>query len=280
MHFYMDDYFEEFSQYLIDNYQAELISGDVESIYKDMIDDNNEAAVTRDLHDLFKGTDRHYTFTLQVFFFYYLLYVLGPKNVKLKWFKLSWDRNKDRVAFSNVPIEVECRRVYDLDESNFDGVTDVDLGELNFIRNIKLPANIENFGIGSILNNRKYNIIDLSNILPDKFFVRKWNNTSKSYEGINLLGSCITKVILPSNLEVIPSGFFRYCHKLKEITLPASLTKIESMAFDECFSLHEVNYLGTKEQWKQMSRPTSWRRASAIERVNCSDGVIILPIKR
>ena len=84
MRFYMDDYFEEFSQYLIDNYQAELISGDVENIYKDMIDDNNEAAVRRDLANLFKETDVSYTFTLQVFFFYYLLYVLGPKNVKLK----------------------------------------------------------------------------------------------------------------------------------------------------------------------------------------------------
>ena len=84
MHFYMDDYFQEFSQYLIDNYQAKLISGDVESIYYDLIDDSNEADVTNGLADLFKQTDIHYTFTLQVFFFYYLLCVLGPKNVKLK----------------------------------------------------------------------------------------------------------------------------------------------------------------------------------------------------
>ena len=275
MAFYMDDYFQEFSQYLYDNYKAELVKGDVEGIYKDMIDDDNEADVKNGLANLFKETDAHYTSVLQVLFFYYSLYVLGPKNVKLKWFKLNYDRNRDRVAFNNVPIQVECRRVYDLDESNFDGVADVNLSELNFIRNIKLPSTIEHFEIRCIWDNRKYNIIDLSNILPDKFFVRKWNNISMSYKGIEIQHSCITKVILPPNLEVIPRRFFSYCSKLKELTLPASLTRIESMAFEGCKSLHEINYLGTKEQWKQISRPTSWRRDSGIERVNCSDGTII-----
>lgn len=282
-HFYMDDYFQEFSKYLADNYAKELINGDIESIYEDLIDENNEADVTNDLADLFKeAADRYYTYTLQVFFFYYLLYLLGPKNVKLKWFKLIWDRDTDRVAFG-ISIQLECRRVYDLDESNFDDITDVNLGELNFIRNIKLPSTIKHFEIDSIWDNRKYNIIDLSNISKD-FFIsssREWHSSYTFTEkGIKISDSCITKVILPPNLEIIPDRFFSYCWKLKEITLPASLTKIGSMAFEGCESLREINYLGTKEQWKQMSRPTSWRRESAIERVNCSDGVIILTKKQ
>lgn len=278
-HIYVDDYFQEFSAYLADNYAKELADGDVESIYYDLIDDSNEANVTRELDDLFKEADTHYTFILQFFFFYYLLYVLGPKNVKLKWFKQTWDRNKDRVSFQ-IPIELECRRAYDLDESNFEGLTEVDLGEIDFIRNIKLPSTIEYFKIDSIWDNRKYNIIDLSNVSKEYFASRNdWYGRTLSRKGIGISNSCITKVILPSNLETIPSRFFSYCTELKELTLPASLTRIESMAFEGCESLHEINYLGTKEQWKQMSRPTSWRRESAIERVNCSDGTIILTKK-
>ena len=277
-HFYMDDYFQEFSEYLADNYATELLQGDVESIYKSLIDDGNKADVTNGLADLFKETDVHYTFTLQAFFFYYLLYLLGPKNVKLKWFKSKWaSRVNDYVEFSNMPIQAECRIVYDLDEDNFDGITDVDLGELNFIRNIKLPSTIEHFEIGSVWDNRAYNILDLSNVSND-FFKRErgWQGWSLFEKGIRISGSCITKVILPPNLKAIPNRFFSYCRKLKELTLPASLTRIESMAFEGCESLHEINYLGTKEQWKQMSRSTSWRRDSIIERVNCSDGAIIL----
>ena len=274
-HVYVDDYFQEFSKYLYDNYKAELVKGDVESIYYDLIDDSNEANVTRDLADLFKDVDTHYTFILQFFFLYYSLYVLGPKNVKLKWFKQTWDRNKDCVSFQ-VPIELECRRAYDLDESNFDGLTEVDLGEIDFIRNIKLPSTIKYFKIDSIWDNRKYNIIDLSNVSKECFVARsEWYNRTLSRTGIGISHSCITKVILPSNLEFIPRRFFIYCSELKELTLPASLTEIGSMAFEGCKSLQEINYLGTKEQWKQMSRPTSWRRESAIERVNCSDGTII-----
>jgi len=280
MSFYMDDYFQEFSEYLVDNYAQELIDNDVEGIYKKLMDRNNEKKITYDLNDLFKQTDYHYSYSLQVFFFYYLLYILGPKNVKLKWFKSSHGGRVSEYVDFQVPIQFECRNVYDLDESNFDGITDVDFGEVNFIRNIKLPSTIQHFEINGNWDNRGYNILDLSKI-SNEFFInarRDWYELPLcfSMKGISVRSSCITKVILPPNLEVIPNDFFGYCKKLKEITLPESLIKISSMAFEGCKSLQEINYLGTKEQWKQVARSSSWRRSSAIKIINCSDGIIKL----
>jgi len=50
----------------------------------------------------------------------------------------------------------------------------------------------------------------------------------------------LEKIILPSQLEVIPEGFFYNCDSLTNITLPSSLVKIEKEAFYDCDSITNV----------------------------------------
>ena len=56
-----------------------------------------------------------------------------------------------------------------------------------------------------------------------------------------------------SQLTSIGSNAFAYCSKLNSITIPASVTSIGVGAFEYCNNLITVNYLGTLEQWLNIS---------------------------
>ena len=64
------------------------------------------------------------------------------------------------------------------------------------------------------------------------------NATSLSYENIP---ACIESVTLPKKIEVIDSGTFMYCEKLRNIKLPSSVDTIFAHAFEGCTNLKEIN---------------------------------------
>ena len=139
---------------------------------------------------------------------------------------------------------------------------------------ITLPATITEIGAYAF-----YNCYGLKNIsIPDT--VTKIGNNA--YEGcINLktlyistnvteIGDAAFKgdkslidVVLPEGIEVISKSLFSDCYNLTNITLPSSITSINQDAFYYCHSLKNVYYLGTIEDWcnisfsKETSNPMS-----------------------
>lgn len=60
-------------------------------------------------------------------------------------------------------------------------------------------------------------------------------------------------ITLPDNLLSIGDSAFGVCDSLKSITIPGSVTAIGKEAFYGCSALNEAHYLGTYEQWNQIS---------------------------
>lgn len=67
------------------------------------------------------------------------------------------------------------------------------------------------------------------------------STSSESYS------SSLTKIILPSSIEEIPTNAFTFCTKLTDITIPEKVTKIGKSAFSNCAKLQNVNILGNVE---------------------------------
>ncbi len=64
----------------------------------------------------------------------------------------------------------------------------------------------------------------------------------------------LTSITIPNGVVSIGSYAFYLCEGLTSITIPNSVTIIDDSAFKYCDGLTIINYRGTEEQWKAISK--------------------------
>lgn len=79
---------------------------------------------------------------------------------------------------------------------------------------------------------------------------------------------------IPEGISELGIGAFSNCLKLKVVTLPKSVKRIASNCFYNTPRLIRVNYAGSKEEWRHISRGTNWLAKSKTTTVVCNDGAI------
>ena len=67
----------------------------------------------------------------------------------------------------------------------------------------------------------------------------------------------LEKIVIPSGTTQIQRSAFNHCEALNEITIPVTVTNIGDNAFYNCIALTDVNYEGSKSEWKLISIGTS-----------------------
>ena len=93
---------------------------------------------------------------------------------------------------------------------------------------------------------------DADNGLADFYF-------DLSYNGLVIIGvkdKTATSIVIPDNVVSIRSGAFSGCSNLTSITIPSSVTTIGTFY---AFNLTDVYYLGTLEQWCNITLDSSYR---------------------
>lgn len=88
--------------------------------------------------------------------------------------------------------------------------------------------------------------------------------------------SGLTSITIPDSITSISRGMFSGCSNLTNIVISDKVTSINEYTFENCNSLKSINYLGTKSQWDNIDKATTWRKDSAIKVIKCSDGNIKL----
>jgi len=79
-----------------------------------------------------------------------------------------------------------------------------------------------------------------------------------------------------TSLETISESAFEDQFSLDNIVLPASLKTIGNNAFSGCTSLSTLTYLGSKADWKAISKGSNWHKNVKATTIKCSDGDISL----
>ena len=95
------------------------------------------------------------------------------------------------------------------------------------------------------------------------------NNVAELY----LNGELVTDLVIPDGVTSIGDYAFEDCTSLTSVTIPNSVTSIGENVFAFCFSLRHITYLGTVEQWCELTaKCPGWAGYCPCEVVKCKDG--------
>ena len=77
-------------------------------------------------------------------------------------------------------------------------------------------------------------------------------NKDKSELSAYPIGNKRSSYTIPDGVEKIGKKAFYGCRYIETLTIPASVKEIEDSALGNCYDIRTINYLGTREQWKEV----------------------------
>lgn len=77
-------------------------------------------------------------------------------------------------------------------------------------------------------------------------------NKDKSELSAYPIGNKRSSYTIPDGVEKIGRKAFYGCRYIETLTIPASVKEIEDSALGNCYDIRTINYLGTREQWKEV----------------------------
>ena len=87
----------------------------------------------------------------------------------------------------------------------------------------------------------------------------------------------LTSATIGDSVTNIGEWSFSGCKSLKSVQMGMSVMSIGESAFRGCSSLKRIHYKGTKKQAIQLGlKKEEWRKNSAIKKIICTDGELIL----
>ncbi len=66
------------------------------------------------------------------------------------------------------------------------------------------------------------------------------------------IGNKRSSYTIPDGVTKIDKKAFYGCRYIETLTIPASVKEIEASALGNCYDIRTINYLGTREQWKEV----------------------------
>ena len=86
----------------------------------------------------------------------------------------------------------------------------------------------------------------------------------------------VAELVIPDGVTSIGNYAFYGYDRLTSITIPDSVTSIGMCTFNRCGALRHAAFLGTAEQWKELTKMSigGWASGCPCETVKCKDGEV------
>lgn len=121
------------------------------------------------------------------------------------------------------------------------------------LESVTLGSGVEKLGNDWILNCRRLADITVSPenssfSSVDGVLFNKDKNELSAYP----IGNKRSSYTIPDGVEKIGKKAFYGCRYIESLTIPVSVAEIEASALGNCYDIRTINYLGTREQWKEV----------------------------
>lgn len=121
------------------------------------------------------------------------------------------------------------------------------------LESITIGSGVENLGNGWIDSCRRLANITVS---PDNKTYSSVDDVLFNKDKSELLaypiGNKRSSYTIPDGVTKIDQKAFYGCRYIETLTIPASVKEIEDSALGNCYDIRTINYLGTREQWKEV----------------------------
>ena len=101
-----------------------------------------------------------------------------------------------------------------------------------------------------------------------------FGNNVASIGDLAFRGCAVSSVVIPNSVINIGLSAFNWCENLSSVVIGDSVTDIGSFAFANCNNLNNIEFTGTVEQWKAITKNENWNYNSPATYVQCSDGQV------
>jgi hypothetical protein len=152
--------------------------------------------------------------------------------------------------------KVEFANVVTIGEHSFDNCRALGFLDIpNSVNNIKEAAFLHCIGLEDV-------------DIPDNI----------TYLGPGVFEECTSLKIakLGKGITKLEHSVFFGCTQLEMVEIPNTITQITSAAFAYCESLQNIKFNGTKQQWKDIKKDSSWNYNTKNIKVSCTDGKIVV----
>lgn len=86
----------------------------------------------------------------------------------------------------------------------------------------------------------------------------------------------LTSINIPNNVTIIGENAFASSQNLTSITIGNGVNEIGSSAFSLCINLTNITFIGTVEEWNNITLGTLWNNNVPATEVICSNGTVSL----
>ncbi len=110
------------------------------------------------------------------------------------------------------------------------------------LTSIEIPNSVTSIGSSAFYNCSKLTAVNISDIAAwcKIAFSSEYANPLYYAHNLDLNGTLVTDLIIPSNITSINNYAFHGCSSLTSVTIPNSVTSIGSNAFSSCSSLTSI----------------------------------------
>ena len=197
--------------------------------------------------------------------------IIIPDSVtRISWSAFSNCTSLSKVKLSNNLTEIESETfsgctslaeitipdsVTSIGGSAFSGCTSLE--------SVTIGSGVEQLDIDAFLDYSNAPVVSASCRRLANITVSPENKTYSSVDGVLFnkdksellaypIGNKRSSYTIPDGVTKIDQKAFYGCRYIETLTIPASVKEIEASALGNCYDIRTINYLGTREQWKEV----------------------------